>query len=53
LIVVGRDHIGDTLDRMIVGADQPIGRPDVAGRGHYQHLTFWKSLETHNRIVPL
>jgi len=53
LIVVGRDHIGDTLDRMIVGADQPIGRPDVAGRGHYQHLTFWKSLDTHNRIVSL
>jgi hypothetical protein len=53
LIVVGRDHIGETLDRMIVGADQPIGRPDVAGRGHYQHLTFWKSLDAHNRIVPL
>jgi hypothetical protein len=53
LVVVGRDHIGDTLDGLIVGADQPIGRPDVAGRGHYQHLTFWNSLETNNRIVPL
>jgi AAA domain len=53
LIVVGRDHIGDTLDRLIVGADQPIGRPDVAGRGHYQHLTFWSSLQAQNRIVRL
>jgi hypothetical protein len=53
LIIVGRDHIGDTLDHLIVGADQPIGRPDVAGRGHYQHLTFWNSLETNGRIVTV
>jgi AAA domain-containing protein len=53
LVVVGRDHIGDTLDALIVGADQPLGRPDVAGRGHYQHLTLWKSLEAQDRIVSL
>lgn len=53
LIVVGRDHIGDTLDGFIVSADQPIGRPDITGRGHHQHLTFWGSLESQNRIVHL
>jgi len=53
LIVVGRDHIGDTLDGLIVAADQPIGRPDVAGRGHYQHLGFWGALEAAQRIVHL
>ena len=51
LVVVGRDHIGETLDHLIVGADQPLGRPDVAGRGHHQHLRFWKSLEARKRIV--
>ncbi len=53
LIVVGRDHIGETLDGLIVAADQPIGRPDVAGRGHQQHLAFWGSLEVQGRIVRL
>ena len=53
LIVVGRDHIGDTLDGFIVSADQPIGRPDITGRGHHQHLTFWGSLASQNRIVHL
>jgi hypothetical protein len=51
LLVVGRNHIGETLERLIVAADQPIGRPDVAGRGHFQHLAFWNSLEERNRIV--
>jgi hypothetical protein len=51
LLVVGRDHIGDTLDGLIVAADQPIGRPDVAGRGHQQHLAFWTQLEARKRVV--
>jgi len=53
LIIVGRDHIGDTLNQIIVGADQPIGRPDVSGRGHFQHLTFWNCLEANKRVVSL
>jgi AAA domain len=52
-IVVGRDHIGDTLDSLIVGADQPIGRPDIAGRGHHQHLTFWQALEAQKRVIRM
>jgi hypothetical protein len=51
LIVVGRDHICDTLENLVVGADQPIGRPDTAGRGHQQHLGFWTSLSSQKRIV--
>ncbi|MFO1361350.1 MAG: AAA domain-containing protein [Burkholderiales bacterium] len=53
LIVAGRDHIADTLDGLIVAADQPIGRPDIAGRGHQQHLKFWRSLEAAKRVVSL
>ncbi len=53
LIVVGRDHICDTLDGLVVAADQPIGRPDVAGRGHQQHLGFWSQLEARKRVVHL
>lgn len=53
LIIVGRDHIGDTLDGLIAAADQPIGRPDVAGRGHQQHLAFWGSLDARKRVVRL
>jgi AAA domain len=53
LIVVGRDHIGDTLDGMIVTADQPIGRPDISGRGHQQHLAFWGTLADKGRITSL
>lgn len=30
-----------------------VGRPDITGRGHHQHLTFWGSLEAQNRIVHL
>lgn len=51
LIVVGRDHIDDTLENLIVSADQPLGRPDVSGRGHQQHLAFWHGLRDRGRIV--
>jgi hypothetical protein len=50
-IIVSRDHVGDTLDGLIVSADQPIGRPDVAGRGHTQHIAFWGALDGLKRIV--
>lgn len=53
LIVVSRDHIADTLDNLVVAADQPVGRPDVAGRGHHQHLQFWTRLERDGRVVRL
>ena len=32
-IFVERGHVADTVDRLIVNADQPIGQPDITGRG--------------------
>src|SRR5688572_13056370 len=51
MIVVTRDHVGETLDRFIPSADQPIGRPDVSGRGHADNLSFWKQLQGKGRVV--
>jgi hypothetical protein len=53
LIVVSRDHIGDTLDGLLLAADQPVGRPDISGRGHAQHLRLWSELARAGRIQPL
>jgi len=32
-------------------AEQAVGRPDVAGRGHDRNLRFWRELERTNRVV--
>ncbi len=52
VIVVTRDHIGETLRNLIPAADQPIGRDDVNGRGHASNLMFWEQLETNGLVVP-
>lgn len=51
LVVVTRDHVGDTLDNLITTADQAVGRPDVSGRGHFQHRSFWAQIANSGRIV--
>ena len=51
LIVVSRDHIQTTLENHIPVADQPLGRPDVTGRGHQAHLAFWERIVELGRIV--
>lgn len=51
LIIVGRDHILDTLEEHLPNAQQALGRPDVAGRGHTQNLGFWKALAEGDRVV--
>lgn len=45
LIVVTRDHVGTTLDEFLPSGEQPLGRPDVVGRGHQRHLGFWRVLK--------
>lgn len=52
LVIVARDHLATTLEGHLPAAGQPVGRPDVAGRGHHQNLTFWTSLLTQDRIIP-
>jgi hypothetical protein len=51
LIVVGRNHLGETLGKLIPSAAQAVRRPDVTGRGHEQHLAFWTALERQERVV--
>jgi len=51
LIIVTRDHIGDTLDTHLPLAEQPIGRPDISGQGHYQNTQFWNQLLKLDRVV--
>jgi hypothetical protein len=51
LVIVTRDHIGATLDSHLPVAEQPVGRPDVSGRGHHQNGTFWGRLLQNDRVV--
>lgn len=44
LIMLGRDHIPDTLKSHIPSASQAVGLPDVTGRGHRIHVDFWHTL---------
>ena len=41
LLVVSRDQIRTTLENHIPVANQPVGRPDVPGRGHRAQLQSW------------
>jgi hypothetical protein len=51
IIVLSRDHVGDTLRSVIPSATQPLGRPDVSGRGLFSNLRFWERLETDGRVI--
>jgi hypothetical protein len=51
LIILTRDHLSETLEEFLPRAEQAVGRPDVAGRGHDRNLRFWRELEKTNRIV--
>lgn len=49
LVVVGRAHIGETLDGILPVASQPIGQPDAVARGLKRHRAFWKHLDESER----
>jgi hypothetical protein len=51
LVLLGRDHIGETLAQTIPSAAQGIGRRDVAGRGHAVHSGLWERLWREDRVV--
>lgn len=53
LLLLTRDHVGETLRNHVPKASQAPGRPDVVGRGHDAHLTFWERLEAADCIRPL
>ena len=51
LLVVSRDHLGETLERYLPAAEQAPGRPDVVGKGHSRNLEFWGALQASGTIV--
>lgn len=51
LLVVTRDHLPGTLEDFLPRAEQPVGQPDAAGRGHARNMAFWGALERDRRIV--
>lgn len=53
LIMLTRDHVGETLRNYVPSADQAPGRPDKVGRGHIAHLKFWSQLERAGSVVAL
>jgi hypothetical protein len=44
-VILTRDHVTETLASCIPSATQPVGRPDVSGRGLFDNLSFWSSLQ--------
>jgi hypothetical protein len=53
VVIVGRDHIAGTLDDHTPSADHRLGEEDVAGRGHAQHRSVLRWLETNGRQVHM
>jgi hypothetical protein len=53
LILLTRDHVGETLRDFVPSAGQAPGRPDAVGRGHDAHLKFWERLEAAGSVRPL
>jgi hypothetical protein len=51
LVVVSRDHVPTTLEGYFPSAEQAVGRPDVAGRGHLQNLGFWQAVAERHAVI--
>jgi AAA domain len=53
MVLLTRDHVGETLRNHVPSAGQAPGLPDAVGRGHNAHLTFWELLEAAGSIHAL
>jgi hypothetical protein len=53
MLLLSRDHVPRTLDSYIPQAEQAVGRPDVVGRGHADHVIFWERLVAEDRVLAL
>lgn len=51
LLVVTRDHVGQTLEQALLPATQPLGKPDVAGRGLASHRRFREYFAERGAVV--
>lgn len=50
-VILARDHVTETLEGCIPSATQPIGRPDISGRGLFDNLSFWSSLRDRGQVM--
>ena len=50
-VILTRDHVTETLKETIPSATQPIGQPDVSGRGLFDNESFWSTLLERGRVV--
>jgi len=50
-IILSRDHVTETLANTIPSATQPVGRADVSGRGLFDNLAFWSTMQDGGRVV--
>lgn len=51
LVVVSRDHVGETLAAHAPVADQAPGAEDANGRGRAQHTAAWRRFEANGRVA--
>jgi hypothetical protein len=51
LVIVARDHVGETLETFMPRAEQAVALDDDAGRGHAGHLGLWRTLEKQGRAT--
>lgn len=51
LVLVSRDHVGDTLRACVPPADHRLGTEDDAGRGLARHEGVWQWLVERGRVV--
>lgn len=50
-VILTRDHVTETLASCIPSATQPVGRPDVSGRGLFDNLSFWSRLQETGQVL--
>jgi len=50
-VILTRDHVTETLANCIPSATQPVGRPDMSGRGLFDNLSFWTSVREGGQVV--
>lgn len=53
LVLLSRDHVGETLAGFAPVADQAVGAVDESGRGHSRHWGLWRQLEDAGRVLEI
>lgn len=51
LVLVGRDHLPETVCDYLPVDDHAVGPPDVNGLGHTRNLKFWDTLQRSSKVI--